>query len=465
MTVVAGAIIAAIASFFVSIVGAAVLLRRVVPTNEVHIVQTSKKTTSYGKDQDSGNTYYKWPSWLPMMGLSVTVMPVSVFSVRLDEYEAYDKDRVPFLVDVVSFFRISDSNTAAQRVATFEELLDQLESIVQGAVRTVLAKDDIDQIMVERSKFGTLFTQEVEEQLKNWGVIPVKAIELMDIRDLPGGSVIQNIMAKRTSEIEKDSRTVVALNKQAAQIAEISAQREIELQEQNALEVVGKRTAEKEQAIGIANEKSHQQIKVEQKNTAEREQEVRRVTEVRSAEIEKDVQVVRANQSKETAIINAAAQRESAVIAAEGVKQETVLHAEGKMEAMKREAEGIQAEGEARAAAETAILKAPVTAQIMLAEQIASLPGYQSYLVSIRQIEAGEKIGIAQAAALEHADVKVIANTGETAGVGLSGVGELFSAKGGQAIGSMLESLVQSPAGSAVVDKLTGAERSPVAAE
>src|SRR5690606_23899901 len=119
MTVIAGAIIAAIASFFVSIIGAAVLLRRVVPTNEVHIVQTSKKTTSYGKDQDSGNTYYKWPSWLPMMGLSVTVMPVSVFSVRLDEYEAYDKDRVPFLVDVVSFFRISDSNTAAQRVATF----------------------------------------------------------------------------------------------------------------------------------------------------------------------------------------------------------------------------------------------------------------------------------------------------------------------------------------------------------
>ncbi|MCE7031484.1 hypothetical protein LY625_02395 [Lysobacter sp. GX 14042] len=459
MTVIAGAIVAAIASFFVSIAGAAALLRRVVPTNEVHIVQTSKKTTSYGKDQESGNTYYSWPSWLPMVGLSVTVMPVSVFSVRLDEYEAYDKDRVPFLVDVVSFFRISDSNTAAQRVATFEELLQQLESIVQGAVRTVLAKDDIDQIMVERSKFGMLFTQEVEEQLKNWGVIPVKAIELMDIRDMKGGSVIQNIMAKRTSEIEKDSRTVVALNKQAAQIAEISAQREIELQEQNAAEVVGKRTAEKDQAIGIANEKAHQEIKVEQKNTAEREQEVRRVTEVRSAEIEKDVQVVRANQSKETAVIGAAAQRESAVIAAEGVKQETVLHAEGKMEAMKREAEGIQAEGEAKAAAETAILKAPVTAQIMLAERIASLPGYQNYLVSIRQIEAGEKIGIAQAAALEHADVKVIANTGETAGEGLAGVGQLFSAKGGQAIGTMLESLAQSPSGSAVVDKLAGLSR------
>ena len=456
MTVIAGAIIAAIASFFVTIAGAAALLRRVVPTNEVHIVQTSKKTTSYGKDQESGNTYYSWPSWLPMVGLSVTVLPVSVFSVRLDEYEAYDKDRVPFLVDVVSFFRISDSNTAAQRVATFEELLDQLESIVQGAVRTVLAKDDIDQIMVERSKFGTLFTREVDEQLKNWGVVPVKAIELMDIRDLSGGSVIQNIMAKRTSEIEKDSRTVVALNKQAAEIAEIEAQREIDLQQQSAAEIVGKRTAEKDQTVGIANEKAHQEIKVEQKNTAEREQEVRRVTEVRTAEIEKDVQVVRANQSKETAIIGAAAQRESAVIAAEGVKQETVLHAEGKMEAMKREAEGIQAEGEARAAAETAILKAPVTAQIMLAEQIASLPGYQSYLVSIRQIEAGEKIGIAQAAALEHADVKVIANTGATASEGLGGVGELFSAKGGQAIGSMLESLAQTPAGNAVVDKLAG---------
>jgi flotillin len=33
-------------------------LRRVVSTNEVHIIQSAKRTVSFGKDQDAGNTYY-----------------------------------------------------------------------------------------------------------------------------------------------------------------------------------------------------------------------------------------------------------------------------------------------------------------------------------------------------------------------------------------------------------------------
>jgi flotillin len=434
----------------------ALLLRRVVPTNEVHIVQTAKQTTSFGKDESSGNTYYAWPAWMPVIGLSVTVLPVSVFAIRLDEYEAYDRDRVPFLVDVVSFFRISDSNTAAQRVSAFAELEGQLEAIVQGAVRTVLAKDDIDHIMVERSKFGQQFTEEVHEQLKRWGVEPVKSIELMDIRDAKGSTVIHNIMAKRTSEIEKDSRTAVAANKRQAEIAEIEAQREVDLQQQAAQEQVGKRTAEREQNVGIANEQAQQQIKVEQRNTAEREQEVRRVTEVRGAEIVKDVEIVRAEQARQTSIIQASATKESSVIAAEGVKQETVLTAEGNLEAKRREAEGIRAEGEARGDAEKAVLLAPVHAQITLAEKIGSDEGYQGYLIEVRKIEANEKIGVAQAASLEKASIKVIANTGDSIGAGISTISELFTPKGGQTLGGMLEAAAQTPVGKAVLERVAG---------
>ena len=38
-------------------------LRRIVPTNEVHIVQRTKDTISYGKDATDkmGNTYYQIP--------------------------------------------------------------------------------------------------------------------------------------------------------------------------------------------------------------------------------------------------------------------------------------------------------------------------------------------------------------------------------------------------------------------
>ncbi|MDR0411101.1 MAG: hypothetical protein LBH75_03920, partial [Treponema sp.] len=36
-------------------------LRRIVPSNMVHILQRSKSTVSYGVGMRAGNTYYKWP--------------------------------------------------------------------------------------------------------------------------------------------------------------------------------------------------------------------------------------------------------------------------------------------------------------------------------------------------------------------------------------------------------------------
>ena len=60
----------------------ALCFRVVVPTNAVHIVQSAKKSTPYGRDM-GGNTYYKWPSWLPVIGVKVSVLPLSVFRVEL----------------------------------------------------------------------------------------------------------------------------------------------------------------------------------------------------------------------------------------------------------------------------------------------------------------------------------------------------------------------------------------------
>ena len=73
------------------------LLRRIVPADMVHVVQTNKKTTSFGKNTGNGNVYYHWPKWIPILGIEVKKLPVSNFDMPLNNYEAYDKDRVPFL--------------------------------------------------------------------------------------------------------------------------------------------------------------------------------------------------------------------------------------------------------------------------------------------------------------------------------------------------------------------------------
>jgi flotillin len=420
-----------------------ITLRRVVSTNEVHIIQSSSRTVSYGKDQEAGNTYYQWPSWIPRIGINVIILPVSVFSLRLRDYEAYDSGRLPFVLDLEAFFRIENSNIAAQRVANVGELNSHLTSILQGAARTILASKTIEEIMQGRAEFGDAFTKEVNEQLKAWGVTTVKNIELMDIRDSSGSRVIQNIMDKKKSEIERESRIVVAENKKAAENAEINAMREVDINRQLALQQVGIKTAEKDKEVGIANEQASQEIKMQQKITAEKAMEVVRVNDVKTAEITKEVNVVKAEEQKLTEVVKA-----------EGEKQKTVLIAEGVLEAEKRQAEAILVKGQANAEAEKLLQLAPVEAQIVLAKEIGENQSYQQYLITIRQVEAQQIVGTAQAQALQKADVKVIANAHD-ASSGLSGVGELLSSKGGTALAATLEGFVQSDVGKALVAKIT----------
>jgi flotillin len=418
--------------------------RVVVDTNKVHIVQSRKKTTSYGVGAEHGNVYYRVPSFIPVWGVTTIELPVSNFDLSLNSYKAYDKDRVPFELDITAFMRIADTNTAAARVSSFTDLKTQLQSVVQGAVRKILSSYDINTVMGDRSTFGQQFTDEVKAELANWGVEPVKNLELMDIRDSDGSKVIANIMAKKTSFIEMESRVEVAKNQQAAKEAEIAAGQAVLIREQEAQQQVGERTAQQERATGIAKEKSRQDIQQEAAITKEREMEVLSVETQRNAEITKKAQVVLAEQQRDTDVIKAEAQ-----------KKTTVLISEGNLQEAKLTAEGIKAKGEAEAAAKQAMETAPVQAQILLAQEIGENQGYQKYLIDLREVEASQVVGVAQAAALQKAEIKIIANN-DTASKGLNSVGELFSSTGGTKLGAMVEGFAQTEEGRKLIDKFIG---------
>ena len=82
-----------------------------------------------------------------------------------------------------------------------------------------------------------MFTDEVASQLKEWGVESVKNIELMDIRDLHGSEVIANIMKKKKSQIEMESRVTVAENTRKA--------KELKLQQIRLLHLLSKTLTDK----------------------------------------------------------------------------------------------------------------------------------------------------------------------------------------------------------------------------
>lgn len=414
-----------------------VSLRRVVPTNEVHIIQRAGKTVSYGKDATDkvGNTYYEFPTWVPVLGVSKTRLPISVFTLDLEGYEGYDKDRLPFKVDVKAFFRINDSNLAASRVFSFKQLEEQLEGIVQGAVRSILAKENLESIMSERSVYGDKFTQEVSEQLKEWGVQTVKNIELMDIRDANDSCVIANIMKKKKSQIEMESRVTVANNIQQAQEAEIFASQEVVLKQQDAEKQVGLRKAIVSKEVGIANQQAQQQIQEQTKLTTEKEMQVEKVKQVQNAEITKEANIVQAEANKQVAILNA-----------EANKEQTQLRAEADLVMATKTAEGVKAKGLANAEAEKQLQLASVEAQTKLAKEIGANKQYQDYLVTIKQIETMGDVGKEQAKNLGNAEVKIFA-TGNSVVDGISQAQGMLSPKTGLDLGSLIEAFTATPTG------------------
>lgn len=433
-------------------------LRRVVPTNMVHIVQSGKKTVSYGKDQAAGNVYYEIPSFIPIWGVLVSKFEVSNFRVALDNYAAYDSGRLPFVVDVVAFFNIFDSDMAAKRVSSFQELHAQLQEILRGSVRSVLAEHKLEDILGIRAELGQTFTQKVDEQLKQWGVRTVKTIEFMDMRDSNNSTVIHDIMAKDQARISMESRIAIADNNRMAEEREIAAKRDILVKKQEADLLVGQKTAETEKAVGIAKEKAIQEVQAEAKTTTERQMEVVKVQEVKQAEIARDVQVVNADAARKVEVTKAEAEKQTLVIKAEGLKTSQITESQGQLEATINEATGVEKLGAAKAAAEAALLLAPVTAQTTLAKEIGSNDGYQKYLIEIRRVEATENVGKEMAGAMKTAEMKIIANAGDVQG-GLGRLADVFTPAGGTSIAGMLEALAQTPQGQAVVEKLTGPQQ------
>ena len=482
-------------------------MRRVVKPSEVHIVMRTKKTDVYG-DEDlikggstdtdkafsgSGNTYYEVPSWVPVWGVEVRVLQSVNFPVNLVDYKAYDQDKVPFMVDVTAFFRIADFRKAAARIVDDKSLREHLAKVVQGAVRSILAKDKLESIMVNRATYGQQFTDAVTENLKEWGIAPVQTIELMDVRDEPGEEVIDNIMKRRKSGIEKESRIEVAKNNQDAREAEIRAEQEVALKEQAKLQIVGERTAEQEKKVGIAKEQSQQEIQEQARITTEKRMEVLRVETVQKAEISKQETVINTQADQQRQDIEA----ETAVKVAEKTKQAETIAAEqrvvvaeqgrkaaefdaeaklvqqqkeadGRVALAKADAESIElqgkAEGEkiratkgAEAETEAELNKAAVSGKIMLAEKIGQNEGYQKYLITVRQVEAQETIGKAQAEALgkalEKAGIKIVSMPGGGDG-GLGSILDLFGPKGGQRINGLLETLEGTELGSKLLGKI-----------
>ena len=324
-------------------------LRRVVPTNEVHILQKGNKTIIKWRGFEWWNVYYKFPEWVPKLWVSVTRLPLFVFDVKLVDYQAYDNWKVPFKVDVTAFFVIRDPEIAATRIADFAELQEQLVEVVRGAVRKTLAQYDIRKIMESRSEIWQEFYQEVTQAVKEWWV-ELKNTEFMDIRDADWYNVIRNLLEKKRKQIETEAAEEVARKeaekemveaeeKKKAELVKIQAEQEAQLKRIEAEKLIKAQEVEKNKLVALQEQEAKQMLLEKEKETKTKELEIKLLEEQKQAEIEKVKEIIEAEKQKEKEIIQAEAKKEKELKEAEAKAKAIEMEAEAKAKALEKEAE------------------------------------------------------------------------------------------------------------------------------
>ena len=140
----------------------------------------------------------------------ILLIPVIDRMVRVDlrtvtlnvpPQEVITRDNVPSRVNAVAYFRVIDPNRAITEVENF---LLATSQIAQTAMRSVLGKAELDQLLAERERLNTDLQKIIDEQTEPWGV-KVSTVEIKDV-EIP--EQMQRAMA-RQAEAERERRAKI----------------------------------------------------------------------------------------------------------------------------------------------------------------------------------------------------------------------------------------------------------------
>ncbi len=140
----------------------------------------------------------------------ILLIPVIDRMVRVDlrtvtlnvpPQEVITRDNVPSRVNAVAYFKVVDPNRAITEVENYMVATSQ---IAQTAMRSVLGKAELDQLLSERERLNTDLQKIIDEQTEPWGV-KVSTVEIKDV-EIP--EQMQRAMA-RQAEAERERRAKI----------------------------------------------------------------------------------------------------------------------------------------------------------------------------------------------------------------------------------------------------------------
>ncbi len=261
------------------ILGGMLGLYRVVPVNEAHI-RVLQNTKSVFSSRVGKSAY-----WVVPFVTKLHKLPLCNLAIPVNDIKLNDKDMAKFVCDIMCFVNISNIDLAVERLILtdtekelgfdFVKLSEDLRAIMESVGRTVTTKQTILDIYMNRSMLDQAITKEVEAVFPKWGIQLVD-LELKDIKDAPGSTIIQDIERKVAAEIRRDAEIRVATTTKEAELAKAEAE-----------EIYRKRQIAKDQQIGIAEQEKNQQIAQREALANIQKVEAQRRLDVGRAEIEK----------------------------------------------------------------------------------------------------------------------------------------------------------------------------------
>ena len=274
------AVVAGVILFFGRhILGGMLGLYRVVPVNEAHIrILRNRKQIFSSRD---GRSAY----WVVPFVTKLHKLPLCNLAIPVNDIKLNDKMMAKFVSDIMCFINIKNIELAVERLILtdtskemgfdFMKLSEDLRAIMESVGRTVTTKQSILDIYMNRQLLDAAITKEVEVVFPKWGIELVD-LELKDIKDAPGSTIIQDIERKVAAEIRRDADIRVATTMKEAEIAKAESE-----------EAYRKRQIEKDQAIGIAEQQKNQEIAQREAAANIMRVEAARKLQVGQAEIEK----------------------------------------------------------------------------------------------------------------------------------------------------------------------------------
>ncbi|MEV6526149.1 SPFH domain-containing protein [Longispora sp. NPDC051575] len=389
-------------SILIAVIGGAALLLlivlfilsriKVAGPNEAFIVTGRKGKATTAAD---GTVVTDMSGQKVVMGASVFVMPVvqQLYKLDLSSREipvsitgAVSKQGIRCDADAVAIVKVGGTaeaiRPAAQRfLHQQEKIADFTAQVLAGALRSIVGRLTVEEIIRDRAAFAAEVAEEVENTLSHQGLV-LDAFQLEDIRT--AGSYLEDLGRPEAARLQQTAAIAEAQARQASEQARMRAEeliaeanRNLELKQAEVQAEIDAARARSAAAGPLAEAERQQAILMEQQKVAERNAELKERelnTEVRKpadaarykleqeAEAARNAAVFEADAQRQAAVARAQAQAETARLSGEGEKSRRTALAEanaiegakeGEAEKFRRQAiaEAVEREGAAEASA------------------------------------------------------------------------------------------------------------------